>query len=438
MVARLTLDLGIVPVLDSRSLVSRELPDSPALSDLDGAQWLARAGAYLPAGVERPYVWVAPDVDDAPSILGWGRAARFTGSGTGGVAAAWRAFRDWTGHHVSDHDGAGPVALGSFPFSREQAGSLAVPAVTLVRRAKGRPTEVLSALGAPMPRPAAHGSAEPLVLTELPRPGAEEAWDAAVRAAVSALNDDCRVQKVVLARAADLAASRSIDQMAVVAALAARFTSCWTYSHDGLVGATPELLIDLRHGRLRSRVLAGTRKPAWSEELLSDPKEQREHELAVASVTGVLEADGIVPQVDGPFLLRLPNVTHLATDITAGTGPGRTDAARIVDALHPTAAVCGTPREDAYRIIGRVEGLDRGRFSGPVGWMTADGSGQWGIGLRCGRFAPGSRRIRVFAGAGIMPSSDPAKEWLETGAKMEAFLSCLSGEGDDPLRTPER
>ncbi|MDN6555680.1 MAG: chorismate-binding protein, partial [Acidipropionibacterium acidipropionici] len=74
----------------------------------------------------------------------------------------------------------------------------------------------------------------------------------------------------------------------------------------------------------------------------------------------------------------------------------------------------------------RVEGLDRGQFSGPVGWMTADGSGQWGIGLRCGQFAPGSRRVTVYAGAGIMPSSDPAKEWLETGAKMEAFLAALS------------
>lgn len=417
-----------MPVLDSRSLVSRELPGSPALADLDGARWLAAAADYLPADVERPFVWTAPDADHAPSILGWGESARFTGTGAGGIHTAWLAFRDWAGSSDAD-----PAALGSFPFSREQTGSLVVPHATLIRRERGGPTEVIAPAGSTMPRPADRAGRGPLVLSEVPRPGAEQSWDAAVRAAVDALTADCRVQKVVLARAVELAASRPIDQIAVVSALASRFGSCWAYSHDGLVGATPELLIDLRAGRLRSRVLAGTRKPAWSHELLADPKEQREHELAVASVTEVLEADGIAPRVDGPFLLRLPNVTHLATDITAETGSAHADAARIVDALHPTAAVCGTPREDAYRIIGRVEGLDRGRFSGPVGWMTADGSGQWGIGLRCGQFEPGSRSVRVFAGAGIMPTSDPDKEWLETGAKMEAFRGCISGEEHGPL-----
>lgn len=421
-----------MPDLDVQSLISRVLPGSAALADLDGARWLAQVSAVLPADVERPWVWVAPGADDAPCILGWGVTARFTGSSAGGVHTAWADFRQWASGARTD-----PVALGSFPFSREQTGDLVVPAVTLIRRAKGRPTEVLTAPDAPVPRPVARREPRPAVLTVVPRPGAEEAWDIAVESAVAALDAERRVQKVVLARAVQLSASHPMNQILVAADLASRFTGCWTYAHDGLVGATPELLVDLRAGRFRSRVLAGTRKPAWSDELLSDPKEQREHELAVASVTQVLEGDGVSPRVDGPFLLRLPNVTHLATDITAQAGPA-TDAARVVDALHPTAAVCGTPREDAYRIIERVEGLDRGRFSGPVGWMTADGSGQWGIGLRCGQFTPGSRRVTVFAGAGIMPSSDPAKEWLETNAKMEAFLSALTGEGDDPLRTPGR
>nr|WP_245935076.1 chorismate-binding protein [Acidipropionibacterium virtanenii] len=412
-----------MPVPDLPPLISRDLSGSTGLADLDGSAWLVRVAGLLPAGIERPRVWVAPDADDAPCILGWGAAARFTGSSAGGVLTSWEAFRQWARHTDAD-----PVALGSFPFAREQTGDLVVPAVTLIRRAKGRPTEVLSSPDAPMPHPAAGREALPAVLTEIPQPGAEDAWRTAVESAVAALDADPRMQKVVLARALELSASHPMDQMAVATALASRFTGCWTYAHDGLVGATPELLVDLRAGRLRSRVLAGTRKPAWSEELLSDPKEQREHELAVASVTQVLESDGVLPRVDGPFLLRLPNVTHLATDITAqagGTGAAHFSAARIVDALHPTAAVCGTPREEAYRVIDRVEELDRGRFSGPVGWMTADGSGQWGIALRCGQFAPGSRNVKVFAGAGIMPSSDPAKEWLETGAKMEAFLHSL-------------
>lgn len=413
------IESGIVPDLDVASLTGGVLPGSSALADLSGARWLAEVSALLPADAERPRVWIAPDADDAPCILGWGTAARFSGTSAGGVHTAWEQFRSWAAGADAE-----PVALGSFPFARDRAGDLVVPAVTMIRRARGRRTEVLSAPGEPMPRRVPRPHREPASLAELPQPGAERAWRTAVESAVAALDDDCRVQKVVLARTVELLAPHPIDQMAVATALAARFSGCWTYAHDGLIGATPELLVDLRGGRFRSRVLAGTRKPAWSEELLSDPKEQREHQLAVASVTQVLEADGVSPTVEGPFLLRLPNVTHLATDITARVG-SRTDAARVVDALHPTAAVCGTPREDAYQIIERVEGLDRGQFSGPVGWMTADGSGQWGIGLRCGQFAPGSRRVTVYAGAGIMPSSDPAKEWLETGAKMEAFLSAL-------------
>lgn len=409
-----------MPATQTSVLLSTELPDSRFLAEVPGADWLSAVAPLLPASVERPWVWVSPQADAAPAVLGWGEAARFSASGHQGVQHAWQEFSRW-----ARQVGADPLALGSFPFSRRQQGDLVVPAVTVLRRAPGRPTEVIAAPGTAMPIPSPIAPAASLTLTETPRPGAEQAWLRAVQAAIRSLTLDSRIQKVVLARAVELSASRPVRQLAVAAALAARFPGCWTYAHDGLVGATPELLVDLRGGRFRCRVLAGTRKPAWSEELLSDPKEQREHALAVASVTSALAGDGIEPLVDGPFLLKLPNVTHLATDITAEVG-GRASAARIVDDLHPTAAVCGTPREEAYRIIGRVEDLDRGRFSGPVGWMSADGSGQWGIGLRCGQFAPGSRQVRVFAGAGIMPSSDPAKEWLETGAKMEAFLSVLN------------
>ena len=400
-------------------LLSTELPDSRFLAEAPGADWLSAVAPLLPESVERPWVWVSPQADAAPAVLGWGEAARFSASGHQGVQRAWQEVSRW-----ARQAGADPVALGSFPFSRRRPGDLVVPAVTVLRRAPGQPTEVIAAPGTAMPVPSPTAPPAPLTLTEIPRPGAEPAWRQAVQAAIRSLTLDSRIQKVVLARAVELAASRPVRQSAVAAALAARFPGCWTYAHDGLVGATPELLVALRNGRFRCRVLAGTRKPAWSEELLSDPKEQREHELAVASVTSSLDSDGITPEVEGPFLLELPNVTHLATDITAEVGD-RLDAARMVDDLHPTAAVCGTPREDAYRIIERVETADRGRFSGPVGWMSADGSGQWGIGLRCGQFSPGSRRVRVFAGAGIMPSSDPAKEWLETGAKMEAFRSAL-------------
>ena len=123
----------------------------------------------------------------------------------------------------------------------------------------------------------------------------------------------------------------------------------------------------------------------------------------------------------GPFLLELPNVVHLATDVSA-----RLTDTRLLDlvaALHPTAAVCGTPRDLAMRLIEELEDTERGRYSGPVGWVDASGDGEFAIALRCG-LASGTR-LRLYAGAGIMPDSDPDAELAETEAKMRPLLDAL-------------
>ncbi|WP_130865155.1 isochorismate synthase [Acidipropionibacterium timonense] len=391
-----------------------DLPCSDAVSTLPGAAWLREVLAWVPDGVD-PWIWLAPDSDDAPAMVGWGQQCRFTASGHGAIESAWHRLASWAGREPV-------IAFGSFPFSRAQEGFLVVPRVLIIRRHLGGPTTVLGDYS-PVRRDIAE-AVEPH-LTRCPAVD-EATWTASVSAATRRLGADERLEKVVLAGAVDVHSNAVIDRGQVAAQLAARFPGCWTYSHDGLVGATPELLVDCRDGLFRCRVLAGTRKPAWADELLHDPKERHEHELAVTSVTGRLVEAGLVdPVVRGPFRLELPNVVHLATDVTARVSGS--NAARIVDAMHPTAAVCGTPREEAYDLIGQVEQLDRGRFAGPVGWMGSDGSGQWALALRCGQFSADSREVRMYAGAGIMPSSDPAKEWIEIGAKMEAFASGLPG-----------
>jgi len=407
-------------VADVSALTRRRAAALDDRRGLGSAQWLSAALSLVPADVERPWVWVAPD--GGPALVGWGELSRFEARGPGPVASAWRRFRDWAAGHR-----AGPLAFGSFPFDPVQSGFLVVPRVTLVRAAAGEPTWLIAPAGEPEPRPRDHVHRDAPRLEFTTAPGAEQAWAQAIDASRAVLADPDRVEeKVVLARSVDAAADRPLSQVGVLDWLGTRFPDCWIYADDGLVGATPELLVDVHDGVFRCRILAGTRKPGWVQELLTDPKEQHEHALAVASVTAHLEQAGLsAPLLHGPYLLELPNVTHLATDITARVAPGRS-AADVADVLYPTAAICGTPRAEAFAQIKAVERLDRGRFSGPVGWMGADGSGQWGLALRCAQFEPGSRRARLFAGAGILPDSRAELEWDETGSKMTPMRQGLA------------
>ena len=181
------------------------------------------------------------------------------------------------------------------------------------------------------------------------------------------------------------------------------------------------MLIAATHGTASSRVLAGTCKPGEGTMLASSPKDLREHELASESVSSILTSLCSDVRAQGPFLLTLPNVVHLATDVHARLGSAH--LLDLVAALHPTAAVCGTPRAAAMRLIEELEDTERGRYSGPVGWVDTAGDGEFAIALRCG-LASGTR-LRLFAGAGIMPDSDPDLELAETEAKMRPLLDAL-------------
>src|SRR5690606_26337454 len=143
--------------------------------------------------------------------------------------------------------------------------------------------------------------------------------------------------------------------------------------------------------------------------LARSSKDLEEHEYAVRSVAEALEPHCTGMNVpEAPFVLHLPNVMHLATDVTgvaqdAGRAGG-TSARQLAEALHPSAAVGGTPSLDAVAMIAEVEGMDRGRYAGPVGWMDASGDGEWGIALRSGEVE--GRTVRLFAGCGIVGDSE--------------------------------
>ena len=264
---------------------------------------------------------------------------------------------------------------------------------------------------------------------------AERRWCRRVAEAVARIERN-GLEKVVLARSVTARAAEPLDVRHLVDTLARDYPSCWTYAVDGLVGASPEMLVRRERGLATSRILAGTIRRIGSEEtdlklassLARSSKNLAEHELAVASV-----AEALAPLCSGmnvpesPYVLELPNVLHLATDVTA-VAHEDASSLRLAAALHPSAAVCGTPTSVARAAIAELEGLDRGRYSGPVGWIDADGDGEWAIALRCGmvdRSDPSA--IELFAGCGIVEGSDPAEELAETKAKLVPMIDALVG-----------
>ena len=276
-------------------------------------------------------------------------------------------------------------------------------------------------------------------------------WTGAVELATQALKQQ-RAIKVVLARDSYLNSSLTLG--ATLEHLATRFATTWTFSVDGMIGASPEMLLQLREREVFSRVLAGTaRRRANMDQgeleqladwLRGSPKNSREHQLAAASAVKALTPITEQLRVSEPFALTLPNVIHLATDIY-GQVAGDTGALALVEALHPTAAVCGTPTAAAAQLITELEGMDRERYAGPVGWVDWRGEGQWCIALRSGQVLSPTAQpagtqggpagypmgnqpvgsVRIFAGAGIMPDSVATDELAETNAKMAPMRAAL-------------
>jgi menaquinone-specific isochorismate synthase len=379
-------------------------------------------------------------------LVGWGEAARVTlPAGEDRFTAGEKWLRDlFGGADVSDQvglPGCGPVAFGSFTFDAASDGSvLVVPRVVLGRRSGHAWLTTISAAAEDGPR---HPGAIPAPVTtpsevrwhdgSLPAPE----WERAVATAVSRIRAG-ELGKVVLARDLCATAPAAIDERVLITRLAARYPGCYTFACAGLVGATPELLIRRQDREISSLVLAGTTRrgpdaatdEALGTALLASAKDMEEHSYAVADVRSALaplcERLAVAGQ---PALLRLANVQHLATAVNGTLAAGHPVTGHtvlaLVSALHPTPAVCGTPTETAMELISELEGMDRGRYAGPVGWVDGHGNGEWGIALRCAEIS--GPRARLFAGCGIVAGSEPAAELAEAQAKFRPVQDALGG-----------
>ena len=417
--------MSIAPV--AAPLVARTvgIPDPGALLDL------------LPE--QAPLAWVRRSA----GLVGWGEVLRIRTHGADRIGAAQRAWRDLVEHSVARDEvglpGCGPVAFGSFAFSAGSpaGGVLVVPEVVLGRRGDRWWLTTITqgdTLPAPPSLPESTPAGSPGLISFADGALTEAQWQAAVAEAIHRIELG-EVEKVVLARDLQARTERRLDPRWVLKRLGERYPDCWTFSVDGLLGATPEMLIRREKGLVTSRVLAGTIRRTGDDahdlanaaSLARSSKDLEEHVYAVRSVAEALAPHCTSMNVpDAPFVLHLANVMHLATDVT-GVLADHTDSLDLAAALHPSAAVCGTPTRGADRLIDEIERMDRDRYAGPVGWLDAAGDGEWGIALRCARTDPDDpNRLRLFAGCGIVAGSDPAAELAESTAKLVPMRDALA------------
>lgn len=383
-------------------------------------------------------------IGETASLVQHGRVSRH------GFGPWWRALAAKA--QIDDPvgmPGTGLIAFGAFAFDPGSSARsiLSVPSIVVGRRG-GRSwvtrithvgDDVSDAAPGALPERTEYGPYWSATLG----PGALDpsGYQAAVRGGLAAIAAG-EVSKVVLARELAGTVPPGSDLRRLARSLASGYPDCWTFAVDGLVGASPETLVTVSGGTVTARVLAGTAPrgadadadTAASLALATSAKDQDEHLYAVQSVLASLRPHTrALAASEQPFTLKLPNLFHLATDVEGDLSDGAS-ALDLIAALHPTAAVAGTPTDAALAVIRRLEPFDRGRYAGPVGWVDAHGDGEWAIALRCAQFdldggaaGPGGDiPLRAHAGAGIVSGSDPEAELLETRVKFRPIVDALA------------
>lgn len=316
-----------------------------------------------------------------------------------------------------------PVVVGAIPFDSRVPARLSIPHHVAFAGPLSRRGELLER------RPSSYA------LQPVPEP---QAYARAVAEAVECIQAG-RLSKVVLARTLELTGGSPIDVQFLLERLAGRNHHGYTFAvHLGgsepctLVGASPELLISRRGLQVRSNPLAGSAARAVdsqedvrrSQVLANSAKDLHEHQVVAAAVARGMRPHCRTLEVPvGPSLIHTATMWHLSSDIRGELARADTGVLELAASLHPTPAVCGYPNDAALALIERLEPFDRGFYTGMVGWCDAEGNGEWVVTLRCAKVQ--GRRMRLFAGAGIVADSDPASEVAETAAKFRTMLNAL-------------
>jgi isochorismate synthase len=439
-------------VITTTKVRTWELDRTPDLIDVVSA---ARDSGYEVLLIERP-------MPDAVSVAALGKAFDLVAA-EGGVALEdaggqvidfeagsdrllaasrlWRRFCESV---------AGAIAVGGFAYrpDREPGGAwagfpallLRVPALA-VTRVRGRTfatamtadAEAILATGEATNKTGVRApAARKLEVTAVRDPAA---WTAAVEIASARLRAG-DAEKVVLAREV-LARGDGVVSAAMVArSLRAAYPSCFTYLITGadgtaFAGASPELLVRRSGDRAFAQPMAGSvargatdaEDDRLARELEDSAKEAVEHRVVSEFVVEAMRPFARSVSARSPEVVRFTNIQHLATSVSAELTHPAANALELAAALHPTPAVGGWPRDAADVLIDELEGMERGWYAGAVGWIDGNGDGEFAIALRCGLLWEDGARL--YAGVGVMPNSEAARELEETELKFKALLTAL-------------
>jgi menaquinone-specific isochorismate synthase len=335
--------------------------------------------------------------------------------------------------------GCGPVAFGALPFDMSSASvTFEIPAEVFGRAEDGTRWHTLIEVGdgerAAAPHPdtseqAALGTPPSSFRVEPTRSPAS--WCDLVERATKLMAGD-GLRKVVLAREVVVTADEPFVLATVLDRLRTTYPGCHVFSVDGFVGASPELLVSRAGDIVHSHPMAGTAPRGGdptsdarlAASLLASAKERQEHQITIDMVHDtLLPWCSYLDYEAEPSIVPVANVQHLATIVEGRLSSPAPSVLELVLALHPTPAVCGSPRDEARNFIRDNEGFDRGRYAGTVGWVDGRGNGTWAVSVRCADID--GNVARVCAGNGIVADSDPDTELAETRAKLQAMLSAL-------------
>jgi menaquinone-specific isochorismate synthase len=391
---------------------TRALPEVPDLTELLS---IPTAGGFVTAD---------------GGVVGLEPVRRLVVSGAGRFSVADRWWRRLASRieQVPSADGApeGPVALGSFAFSDSEAASILTVPRRTIRVANDRAWVTLLR---------SRGEEPPTLPPLRPRDNvdlgsdATHLWTERVAEAIAAIRTQA-LDKVVLARRVSATVRSPIDVGGLVRNLREEYPDATAFAHEGLVGASPELLVRLRDGVAEAAALAGTRVVPAGEsaadaarELLMSGKRLAEfahvEDWVREKLAGVCESMATTAR----SVRRFGRLMHIESMTSGPLGDTDLSSLDLVTALHPTPAVCGFPAAAARSLIGQMEPVDRGRYAGPVGWIDSSGNGEWLVALRCCELR--DQRVEAFAGCGIVAGSTPEVELAESSAKLESVLRFL-------------
>lgn len=432
-----------------------ELDRTPDLVDLVGS---VRDAGHEVLLIERP-------MPDAVSVAALGRAFDIVAASDGVVVedasgavvdrepgedrllAAARMWRRLGGSISAGATAAAPIAVGGFayrpdrdpggPWSGFPALLFRVPALA-VMRTRGRTFATEAVPGAAelldLESPAQKApAARTLEVSAVRNP---VAWAAAVESAAARLRAG-EAKKVVLAREVMARGDGVVTAASVARSLRSAYPSCFIYLVTGadgtaFVGASPELLVRRSRTRAYAQPMAGSIARGATEadddrlarQLEASAKDEVEHRLVADFVVDALRPFAEIVTARPPEVVRFTNIQHLATTVTAELRAPGADVLELAAALHPTPAVGGWPRDAADALIDELEAMERGWYAGAVGWMDTRGDGEFAVALRCGLLWEDGARL--YAGVGVMPDSDAARELDETELKFKALLTALT------------